>query len=61
MKEELMVAILAVLLAILFFCVLYMQTKMTDPLEHKADMQWCDISFGDSKATIPCERVSRLD
>lgn len=60
MKETLITLAYALMLIILYFGSIYIAQELGKTIT-KDDMSWCDIQMGDSKATIPCERVSRLD
>jgi hypothetical protein len=61
MKDTLITLAYALMLIVLYFGAIDLARVLTSTTSKEPDMQWCQIQFNDSKADIPCERVSRLD
>lgn len=58
------IVIESLLAVVAFFAVLAAinyNEKYADMVAKSQGFGWCEIQFNDSKADIPCERVSRLD
>lgn len=58
-------ALLATVVTVAFFAVLslvaYVEQKAINKEQAKYANAWCNVDFGSSKATIECNKVSRLD
>lgn len=63
--KQLYTTLLAVIATLAFFAALsfvaYIEQETINEEQSKFAKSWCDVDFGSSKATIECNKVSRLE
>jgi hypothetical protein len=65
MKKYIANFLWAIFVASAFFGAIELQKQLTqsitEEIEAKNKTGWCNVRFNDSKSTIECNRISRLD
>lgn len=63
--KQLYTTLLVVIASLAFFALLslvaYVEQEAINKEQAKFANSWCDVDFGSSKATIECNKVSRLE